>query len=228
MPDVLIPNATLIETFTDTRFLVTDDGATLPETLDSSGTNVGTQSAVGTCTLDTNNYYYYVVSFYFAKPEYGNVTPAKAMFDHQIYTQNYEILPPYVCPVFQSNSNIMTPTLANSVVAGSGSFVRSIYWTSASAATSVNNTSYGVLCQLKSPTISGSYANNNEVLTVYRPNIRFRTHNTYFSSTFYAALTDVKYKYIFKIYRAPKNSSISESGWQLNQRLQTLISVNSI
>ena len=69
---------------------------------------------------------------------------------------------------------------------------------------------------------------SSNTLTVKAPSISLRGHATYFTSTFYNALTDIRRQYVIEVYRAPKNN-LNVDGWDCSQQLNHIVScVNTI
>lgn len=50
------------------------------------------------------------------------------------------------------------------------------------------------------------------VLTINSPSVGVRGHTTYFTSTYFNALSDIRVQYVIEVYRAPK-ANLNLDGW---------------
>ena len=87
-----------------------------------------------------------------------------------------------------------------------GAFGRIAYYSSGTTFTQYGTTSYGVVQAFVAPALSGA------VLTMKTPNLNIRGHTTYLTSTYFNALTDIRYQWVMEIYRVPKGN-LNLNGW---------------
>lgn len=199
------PDAELVQTFTYDKLAVEDEELTIPSYTTTATTLKSSTSLTPTVTLDMTNYNYIVVTRCLTIPTYSIVTKAKGRVEYSISDYIYEIgnIP---ANTFTALVDGTTYTSATTTVTSS-SFVRLVYFTSATAITAYSTASYGVYQTPSTPTISSS------VLTLKSPAFSIRGHATYFTSTYMNALDDIRFQYVHQVWRAPKNN-LNYDGWE--------------
>lgn len=203
-PMVLRPDAELIQTYNADYKAVEDNDITLPAYSTSSQTLIATTNLTPTITLDYNNYNYFVSERALVIPEYNIDTKSKGRVEYQMMAYNVELVE---IPANTFKSLDKTKTYASRYVPAFGqSYYMEIYWSSATAIAPYATGTYGIIPAANAPTISSG------VLTIKTPTINLRGHTTYFTSTYFNALTDIRIQYVIQVYRAPKNN-LSVDGW---------------
>lgn len=196
------PDAQLVQTYTYDKYLVADEEIEIPA-YTTTATSLKAADTLATLNYDASEYYYYVTCRALVIPEYSITTLGKGRFEFSALTALNELY--YPDPVTISNktytSLIGVSTVSNATCA---------YWSSASALTRNHTGAYGTY--LIAPTISASASGTTITITIATPEFRIRGSGTYLASTFFNALSDIRYQYIIQVYRIPVNS-LNLHGW---------------
>lgn len=197
-PMIIRPDAEKLATYTYDKWAVADEEITLPTYSTSAQTIMASANLEPTITLDYNTYNYYIIERMVAIPKYSVTTKAKGRVEYYLGAYNYEIA---TVPggTFVALLNGTTNISGRSVITGSVNIGRLFYWSSSSAVSLYSSTSTGLYMTPVAPTISSS------VLTLKSPTCGTKGSGTYFSSTYANALTDVRFQYVFEVWRAPRN-----------------------
>lgn len=216
---ILRPDAELVQTYTCDRLLVTDDEVTIPSYSTSSTTLLASAALTPTITLDSN-YNYFIRGKLLTIPIYSVTTKAKGRIEYSLSTTCYDIME---IPGNTIQSLLDGTKYASTLyIPASYSSTRLVYYSSGTAISIYSvATAYGIYQTVTAPTISSG------VLTINAPPVTIRGNTTYFTSTYYNALTDIRRQYIYKVYRAPKNN-LNIDGWSGNQNFLSILNdVNS-
>lgn len=203
-PYVLRPDAELIETYSYDNKIVTDEKVAIPEYVTTATTLKASVNLSPTISLDYANYNYYVVERFLSIPTYSIDTLAKGRLEYSFGSHLYEVasIPENTYKAFVNNTIYGSRTTTLSVQ----SFSRILYWSSNTTFTTYSTATYGIYQTVTAPSISSSK------LTIKSPALGIRGSATYFTSTFWNALTDIRYQYIIEVYRAPINNLVLD-GW---------------
>lgn len=201
---VIRPDAELVKTWSEDALLIDDLGTTMPSYTTNTVTVSASAALTPTYTLNTSDYYYYVLERCLVTPSYSTALKSKAMEEYFSRAAAYEIIS-VDSSVIKTLNGTTTSTQYLSLL-NVGTWGVLVYWTGASTANSIT-TGYGVYPTFVIPAISG-----NE-MTVKSPSISLHGSSSYLSETNYNAITDVRLQYVIELYRAPKNS-MSVNGWQ--------------
>lgn len=213
---VIRPDAELIQTYTYDKYIVQDEGVTFPAYTTSQTTLIASSNLTPTVAVDLDTYKYYILERMLAIPTYNVSTTGKGRVEYTFDVAAFE--------VFEIPGNtihaIIDPTKLyagrTQSVYATGSGYRVIYYSGATTLTSYNSNSYGPNQAVQTPTLSSS------ALTLKTPTIQVRGHSTYYTSTYMNATTDVRFQYIFEVYRAPKGN-LNLDGWGLWQQADHII-----
>lgn len=218
---VIRPDAEIVKTWSWDAYAVNDWELTIPAYSTSAQTIKESTSATGTYTLDYANYDYFITERMFSIPTYSVSTHNKGRVEYWIGYYAYEVT------VIPANSFIayidssVKYTSRNTVVRVAGQAYTSLYWSSGTAVTPYSTAAYSVAQAAVAPTISSG------VLTMKTPTCTVRGSTTYFTSTYFNALTDIRYQWIAELWRAPKNN-FNLDGWGVEQTVNHIMScVNS-
>ena len=215
------PDATLVQAYTYDKWMLADEVLTsLPEYTTTATTLVATAALSPTVTLDYANYDYFVLERAFTYPTYSVTSKAKGRAEYHVLSRAYEIaeVPGNNFIAFLDGTTKYTSRTITTV--DCGAFQRLLYWSSATAVTPYSTGSYGTVQAVVAPTISSG------VLTINSPNFNIRGSTTYFTSTYFNALTDIRYQYKIEVYKAPKTNTVN--GWtHTSQMAYALSCVNS-
>lgn len=215
------PDAEIVKTWSWDAWAVDDWELTIPAYSTSAQTIKASESASGTYTLDYTAYDYFITERMLSIPTYSVTSHNKGRVEYWTGYYAYEVT------IIPANSFIayidssVKYTSRNTVVRVAGQAYTSLYWSSATAITPYSTTAYSVVQAAATPTIS------SDVLTMKTPTCSVRGHTTYFTSTYFNALTDIRYQWIAELWRAPKNN-LNLDGWGVEQTVNHIMDcVNS-
>lgn len=213
---VVRPDAELLQTWSGDYLLHTDKGITIPAY--STSTTIlftGGTALTPTVTLSNANYRYYLIQRFLTIPQYSITTLAKGRQEYTAMSMCYEIVA-YPANTFSALINTTKYGSRNTAMIPAGnSFVRNVYWSSASALSVYTANTYGCAQTIQTaPSISSGTA-ASPTLTVYDPNATIRGSTTYLVNTFYNAITDIRCQYVIELYRIPASTSSTYGidGW---------------
>lgn len=210
---VIRPDAELVEKWTMDQHAVADMGLTIPAYTTTA------QTLKATSNLDTYSgtpasYWYLVTIRTLTTPEYSITTKGKGRQDYVYCSAAYEW-------VYQASGEIRSLDGSDtygvySQMAPYAALVRYVYWSSATAITPYTSTAYGFYQTIQAPTIT-----SNKTITIRTPVIGVRGHTTYFTSTYFNALTDARCQYVIELWRAPVESG-KVGGWLHRSQFESI------
>ena len=212
---VLRPDAEKVKTWSYDLMAVDDEGLTIPSYSTTAQTVRASEAMSGTYTFDYTNYDYYVLERFLTIPTYSISTKAKGRVEYHIGSCAYEVvnIPANQMHALIDPTKNVTATRAAYAV---GAWYRSVYWSSASAVAAYSTSAYSTSQIVVAPTISSG------VLTINTPTWSMRGHTTYFTNTFFNAITDIRYQFIAELYRSPKGD-MNIDGWGIQQQALHII-----
>ena len=203
---VLRADAQLMKTYSYDKYIVADEGVTLPEYSTTAVTLKAGEALEDTYTIDYDYNWFFLYRM-LTIPEYNTTSVAKGRIEYTFSCVEYEVceIPPNTIHALINPEKYVTSRSASTLTMSA--YTRIVYWSSGTAVNAYATASYGVTQAVSAaPSISdGAY-------TVSTPNLNIRGNSTYFASTFFNALTDIRYQWICEIYRAPRNSGTVD-GW---------------
>lgn len=208
-PYLLRPDAEKIQTYTYDKLLVTDEEINIPAYTTTATTVKAAAAFSPTISLTYADYNYYVLERFLTIPIYNTTTTGVGREEYHFSAYLYEIAD-VVGSSFRALVDGKLYTTRTVATAGQA-FIRQLYWSSASALSMYTATSYGVAQVVSAPSVSSSK------LTVNAPSLQMRGHKTYFTSTYWGALTDIRLQYVIEVWRSPKNN-LNIDGWGLSQQ----------
>ena len=214
--EILIrPDAELVKTYSYDKYIVDDEGVTLPAYTTTATTLLASSDLTPTITLDYTNYNYYVVQRTLTIPEYSVTSKAKGRVEYQFSSYFVEVgdLDANTMHTMIDTSKYITSRNITSIATNVGKMV---YWTSGSAITCYSTAAYGTYQTMTAPTISSS------VLTLKTPALATRGSTTYFTSTYMNALTDIRYQWIIEVWRSPKGN-LNIDKWGSSHNMEHII-----
>ena len=219
---VIRPDATLVQSYTYDKQLIADEVlASLPSYTTTATTLVASSVLSPTVTLDYANYNYYILERYLTIPTYSVSTKGKGRVEYHVSSRMYEITEVPANEFIALLDGTTKYTSRSVTTTDGGVFHRLVYWKDGSAITPYSSSSYGTYQAVVAPTISSG------VLTINSPTVGIRGHTTYFTSTYFNALTDIRAQYIIEVYKASKGN-LNMDGWgHWSQMAHTLDCVNT-
>lgn len=213
---VLRPDAEKIKTFSYDKYITADEDITIPAYTTSSTVLKASEGLQETYTITYTNYNWYVIVKTLTIPEYSLTSKAKGRAEYAFSSTMYEAaeIPSNELKALSDPTKAYTSRTVS--LLATGAFQRLVYWSSGTAISAYATAAYGTVQGIVAPTLSSG------VLTINTPNLIVRGHTTYFTNTYFNALTDIRYQWIVEIWRAPK-SNLNLDGWgQTTQAAQIL------
>lgn len=212
---VLRPDAEIVQTYSYDKYIVADEGKTIPSYTTTQTTFLDSSSLSPTVTMDLINYDYYVLIRTLTIPQYNVTTKAKGRQEYAIGSYLYEITN------FPANtfSSIIEPTRKvtsrSATLQGDGN-ARLIYYSSDTEIKVTSSNSVACNQTVEIPSISSI------ALTLKSPSLTIKGSTSYYASTYFNATTDIRYQYIIEAYRAPKDN-LNIDGWGIYNQAQHVV-----
>lgn len=202
----LRPDAELVQTWSYDKKIHADEGVTIPSYNTSNQTLKEAANQSTTYTLDPTLYNYTVLYRALVYPIYNSSNKGKGRQEYSITSGGYELLQ-YPAGTFKA--------IVDSTTSDSLSYNRAnlagvnviVYW-SGDTTLSVANQAYGAYTSASSTATIGA----GNILTVSSPALYIRGNTSYLSSTYWGYITDIRYQWIFELYRSPLSASVK--GWE--------------
>ena len=194
----LRPDAELVHSWTYDRYIVQDEGVTIPSYSTSVKTLKASETLASGIAHDFSTYNYFFVCKGLATPVYSNEVP---LYGRQYYGMKlsrgelYALSPSEAIDSMKYSSKKIIPT-------GTVNTVIHVYNDSSAERVNVIGTAYGA--NFGSEQISMLATNYS--MKASSPALRLQGHKTYFSSAVWACLEDVRYQYILELWRSPKGN----------------------
>jgi hypothetical protein len=213
---VLRPDAELWQRFTYDRWIVADEGVTIPA-YSTSSQNLKASETIATITdVDTDEYSYYVLLRGLTIPKYVSGTADGAGKPvYHAFTCNYELS--------VNNSQTIAPT----GIPYSGKYVFTVnnyaainlYYSSATECVVAvgSNGNYGCYQQ------GGSASLSDTQIKLTSPRLSVRGETNLFKQGYWDALEDIRCQYVFEVYRAPNGGEYFD-GFNVNSHLTHTLS----
>lgn len=211
LTDILLrDDCTLVQKWTNDSLAVTDDQETLPAYSTSAQTVIAAANLSPTITLDYTNYKYYILERFLTIPVYNTTTKEKGRPDCCMTSYLYEIVE-LEANTLRSASG--SPSYASrSVAIAAQTVTRAPYWSAASTMGIYTATTYTASQVASAPTVSSG------TLTCIAPSLQMRGSTTYFTSSAWGKITDIRRQYVIEVYKAPKNH-LNIDGWGTYQHM---------
>lgn len=211
---VIRSDAELVKTWSYDVSCVNDWKITIPSYNTAQQTIKASQALTDTYTTSTD-YDYYILERMLAIPTYNISTKGKGRVEYHMGSCAYELV---YFPA-SSISALITPstkyTTATRTFYATGAWYRSVYWSSGSGITAYSTSTYSTAQAVVAPGFS------NGVITANTPNCTVRGHATYFTNTYFNAITDIRYQWICELYRVPRTADLQ--GWSIQTQGQRII-----
>ena len=202
----LRPDAELVKTLSYDKYIVADEGITIPEYTTTQTTLKATSELSETYTISYTSYNWYILVRTLTIPEYSVTSKAKGRQEYQFTVRMYEIAEieaNTMAALIDPTKKVTSPSVSTIPI---GMYGRIVYWSSGTAVSAYSTDAYGANQNIVAPTLSSS------VLTFNAPDLRVRGSTSYFTNTYFNALTDIRYQWVIQVYRAPKNN-LNLDGW---------------
>ena len=219
---VIRPDAELVQTWNYDKLIVQNEGKTIPAYNTNSNTLLEWTALTPTYSTDLNTYDYYLLIRTLSIPIYNVTTTGQGRQEYAITTAAYEI---QNTPANYAKA-ILDGTTTNNVRVVTldqvGNYGRSIHWSNASTLTMTSSTNQGAFQQVVvGPAMSAG------TVTARAPRLCIRGDSNILNSTYWGALTDIRFQYVLQLWRAPKNN-LNYNGWCMHeQMIQAIDCANS-
>ena len=208
----LRPDAKLVKKITYDKHLIADEVIeSLPAYSTSAKTLVAATALEDTVTVATGQKSYLIVIKCLAIPEYSVTTKAKGRSEYNFSFGEWELVR---LPGNQIHS-ILEPERAYAtanISLNGRSLTRQIYYSSGTAIGINASTQYGTYFSITAPTYS------SPTVSFTAPALLVRGNGTYFASTYFNAMTDIRMQYVIEVYEAPVLAA-----WEQAQLYQNVI-----
>lgn len=205
---ILRPDAEIVESWTYDKRIVADEGVTIPAYQTTTVTLKATEQ-LAEITADSENYKYFLTFRTLVIPEYNTDEIARGRYEWSSMVGAYEfVFTPMaeLHPLVDGEYTIAT----NSASVQGGVSYRSLYFTSATGISIYATTAYGIWTTAVSPAYGGGK------MRVNSPNFTMRAQANIFDQLFYEALTDIRFQYVYELWRVPIGS-LQYDGWSNQQ-----------
>lgn len=211
---VIRPDAELVQAWSRDFRVVEDEGITLPAYSTTAATLIASTN-IDTYDGSPTEYHYLIAERMLTIPEYNITTKAKGRGDYCVTSALYEWL---YNPANEIKSLDGSKSYGQySQMAAYSAFTRYVYWSSATAVAPYTSNAYGAAQGVTAPAVA-----SNKTITIKSPTVTLRGHTTYFTSTYYNALTDIRCQYVIELWRVPVETG-SVIGWQHGSQIKTMI-----
>ena len=209
---ILRPDAEIAKVWSWDAYAVDDWELTIPAYSTTAQTLKATAAESQTYTFDYTNYDYFMIQKMLSIPTYNTSNVGKGRVEYWVGMYLYE-----VCSVPAGTYHaFVNYTSRNTTMTVAGYTYRSIYWSSGTAIGPYSTAAYSVVQSAVAPSITSG------VVTVNTPNVTMRGSTTYFTSTYFNAITDIRFQWRAELWRAPKDN-LNLNGWSYHQLLNHLV-----
>ena len=215
-------DAELVKQWTYDKKIHADEGVTIPSYSTTATALKASASLSPTISVDFAGYGYLTLIRGIVTPEYSIQTTGKGRFCYAVHSYVHYVSSS-AAGLFKYNGVNVAPANASSqYVAFGGSNNKIVYYSSASAINLYSGT-YGVYLNITAPSVAtpGTSPYTSSTMTVNSPALSIRGNTTYFTNTYYNALTDIRYQYIIEVYRVPTSATVN--GWEQESQLKHVI-----
>ena len=215
------PDAEVVKTFSYDKLLISDGVLTSLPAYSTSATTFKAAATISeTYTLDYANYDYLIAVRCLTIPIYSVTSKAKGRAEYHVTGATYEIaeIPADTFTALVDSTKVTSRSVGT---IAQTAFSRLVYWSSGSAISAYSTTAYGVCQAITAPSLSSG------VVTFTSPLVTARGSSTYFTSTYWGYMTDVRVQYVQEVYRVAKGSLNMDGFNTRSNTFHTLSCLNS-
>ncbi len=215
-------DAALAKSWTYNKLIHADEGVTIP-TYTTSNTTLKSGSSLTSESLNFADYSYMMLYRCLAMPIYSDSTKSAGRQIHYSYSG---FMPIVFIPASAFSYDGTTATASSNTSQFTSmsfsSFYRIVYCQNASSIRFTNQ-NYGAYLSAPSAsiTVSSTSPYDTATLSVTSPDLRIRGSNTYLNSTNWNKITDIRYQYIFELYRVPRSATVH--GWEHESQFRHIL-----
>lgn len=216
-------DAELAKSWTYDKLIYEDEGIAIPS-YTTTDTTLKSGAALTAESLDFSNYSYTLLYRSLAAPIYSNSTKSSAKEIYYAQSSNSRFV--YI-PASEFNhdgtSASATSNTSKFSLVGTHNYVRLVHYYSSRSIRFVS-ANYGAYTQLvTNPSASASSKSpyDTGTLTITAPHLKIRGNNTYLNSTNWGYITDIRYQYIFELWRVPQSATVH--GWEVESQFRHIL-----
>lgn len=204
LPAVIRPDAELVKSYTFDKWIVADDGISIPAYTTTATTIYKSVAISDKYTCDFSQYDYFAVLRFLSYPQYGSSVHANHMqeYDIRAVVVDFCEIPSYSLRSFDNTASIST----RYVTLFSANQTANVYWTSASALAKATSANAGAYQFISIPKLSGS------TVTFYESQRILKGDATVFNQSAWESATDIRFQYVQQLYRSRKGT-LNVNGW---------------
>jgi hypothetical protein len=210
------PDAELVQTWSYDKLIHDDENITIPAYTTTDTTLKNWEALTPTVTADRDNYCYFAQCRGLAIPIYSSsaIGAGRSEYCVSCMEQEFVIIPA------NSAKAIVDSTKSNNAwsvaLARQANWNRNLYWSNATTL-ALDTQNYGAYLNF-----GVDIAMGGSTITARAPMLKIRGHATYFNSTYWGYMTDIRYQYVIELYRVPK-TSLNVAGWNTRMQLMKAI-----
>ena len=216
-------DATLVKSWSYDGLIVADESVTIPA-YSTTDTTLKSGAALTSESLDFSSYSYMLIYRYLAAPVYSNSTISSG---RQIYRADSGLYSFIFTPISAFDYGGIEATASGSTQqyssVGIQVFSRGVYYNSDSSIR-VASTNYGAYMSsatYPSITVASSSPYDTATLSITSPDLKIRGNTTQLNSTNWGYITDIRYQYIYELYRVPASDAVH--GWELESQFHHIL-----
>lgn len=215
-------DAELVKQWTYNKLIHADEGVTIPA-YSTNAKTLRTGAALSeTASLNFGSYSYMMLIRCLVIPIYSDSSKGNG---RQFYYAHSGFMPMTFIPKeafdYDGESGEVGSTSAQFDTPSQSSFRRLVYYSNSHVR--FVSSQYGAYVSASAPSVSvsGTYPYNTGTLTVTEPNFYIRGSSSYLNSTNWGKLTDIRYQYIYELYRVPATDTVH--GWEVESQFRHVL-----
>ena len=211
----LRPDAERINVWNDDYYIVADRGVTIPSYSTSAQTLLSSQRLLSGYAASPSECKYLVTCRMLSIPVYNTAAVGKGRIEwlaaEDVYEGRYH--PANTIPTLDGSRS----HASNYVNVQNYNASASIYYMNDTTLNLITSNSYGVCFSMSNPSFSTGGS-----VSISTPNIRITGNTSYFTQTYFEALTDARIQYVIEFWRVPITSGTPNGFGLLNMLYHTI------
>ena len=216
-------DATLAKSWTYDKLIYADEGINIPS-YTTTNTTLKSDSSLTSENLNFSDYSYLLLYRSLAMPIYSNSTISSGRQLYYAASSTHNII--YTPTSAFSHGGVTGNVSGSSQIYGAvglSSFTRVVYCNSSTTCRMATTSNGAYMSTPSSPTIvlSSTSPYNTATLTVFSPTFYIRGNTTYLNSTNWGYITDIRYQYIYELWRVPASATVH--GWEIESQFRHVL-----
>ena len=205
---IIRPDAEIAQSWTYDKRIVADEGIQIPAYQTTTVTLKATEQ-IDEIIADAANYKYFLTFRTLVIPEYDTDEISRGRYERSSMVGAYEFTFTPMAELHPLVDGTFTIATNSASVQGGVSY-RSLYFTSSTGISIYATTAYGIWTTAVAPAYTGGK------IKVNSPNFTMRAQAHIFDQLYYDALTDIRFQYVYELWRVPIGS-LQYNGWSNQQ-----------